>query len=183
MKPPLCSEMIAIEDGVGVRWISNDLMPGRYRKLTCDDGGSPSVAIFEDFQKIMAGLVVERLKTPIVQYQELDVTESALKPGIAAIAVSKSEIGEQAGHALIENGAVIPACLVPKCTGQPAFTDAGRPAYRKVVVSIDPVAADQLHEQRPIETALTAVIDIFGHSVMTKLGKALDRPVGKAAMG
>lgn len=38
-------------------------------------------------------------------------------------------------------------------------------------MSIDPVAADQFHEQRPVETALAAVIDILWHSVVTKLGK------------
>ena len=146
-------------------------MPGRYRKLTCDDGRTASVTIFENFQQIMAGLVVERLKTPIIQDQELDVTEGALKPGIAAVAVSESEIGEQAGYPLIEDRAVIPAGLVPKRTGQAAFADAGRPAYRKVVMSINPVAADQLHEQRSIETALAVVIDILRHSLMTKLGE------------
>ena len=38
-------------------------------------------------------------------------------------------------------------------------------------VGINPVAADQLHEQRAIKTAFAAVIDILWHSVMTKLGK------------
>lgn len=41
----------------------------------------------------MACLVIERLQAPIVQYQELNVTKGALKPGIPAIAVSESEIG------------------------------------------------------------------------------------------
>ena len=36
---------------------------------------------------------------------------------------------------------------------------------------IDPVAADQLHEQRSIETAVAAVIDILRHSMMAQLGK------------
>jgi len=38
-------------------------------------------------------------------------------------------------------------------------------------VSIDPVTADRLHEQRPIQATLAAIIDILWHSVMTKLGK------------
>ncbi len=119
----------------------------------------------------MAGLLVERLHAPIIQDQQMDVTEGALKPGIAAVAVSKSKICEQAWDAPIEDRAVIAAGLVAECTGQPAFADAGRSADRKVIVSINPVAADQLHEQRPIETALAAVIDILRHSLMTKLGE------------
>ena len=119
----------------------------------------------------MACLLVERLQAPIVQYQELNVTKGALKPGIPAIAVSKSEIGEQARYTLIENRPIIPAGLVPECTGQPAFADAGRSADCEIVVSIDPVAANQLHEQRPIQATLATVIDIFWHSVMTKLGE------------
>jgi hypothetical protein len=57
----------AIENGIGVCWISDDLMPGRYRELTSDDGRTASVAIFEDFQEVMASLLVERLKTPIIK--------------------------------------------------------------------------------------------------------------------
>lgn len=38
-------------------------------------------------------------------------------------------------------------------------------------MGIDPVAADQLHEQCPIEAAFAAVIDILRNSMMAKLGK------------
>jgi hypothetical protein len=43
---------------------------------------------------------------------------------------------------------------------QPTLADAGRAADGQIVVRIDPVAAHQLLEQRPIETARSPVIDI-----------------------
>jgi hypothetical protein len=39
-------------------------------------------------------------------------------------------------------------------------------------VGINPVAADQLHEQRAIKTAFAAVIDILRHSMMAQFGKS-----------
>lgn len=151
----------AIEDCVGICWIADDLMPGSHRELVGDNGGAATVAIFEDFQEIMTGLVVEWLKAPIVQYQELDVTKGALKPGIAAVTMSQGEVGVQARHALIENRPIIAAGFMPECTGQPTFANAGRSADREIIVGIDPVAADQLHEWRPVESALAAVVDIL----------------------
>ena len=55
----------------------------------------------------------------------MDVTEGALKPGIAAVAVSKSKICEQAWDAPIEDRAVIAAGLVAEGAGKPALPDAG----------------------------------------------------------
>jgi hypothetical protein len=64
--------------------------------------------------------------------------------------VEECEIAEQAGYALIKDRSLIPAGLVPEGTGQPAFSDVKWSAERKVLVSINPVAIDQLHEQRSL---------------------------------
>lgn len=77
----------AVKDGIGVGRIADNFVPGRDGKLTGDNCGAAAVAVFEYLEKIMACLVIERLQAPIVQYQELNVTKSALKPGIPAIAV------------------------------------------------------------------------------------------------
>lgn len=181
------------------------MVPGRDGKLTGDNCGAAAVTVFEYLEKIMACLFIERLQAPIVQYQELNVTKGALKPGIPAIAVSESEIGEQARYTLIENRPIIPAGFMPKRPGQPTFADAGLSADCAIVASIDPVAADQLQEQRPLETPLAAITDILWHGVMAKLGEpqasgkfaisnatsdrrrlaadGLDRPVGNATIG
>ena len=76
----------------------------------------------------MACLIVERLKTPIVEDQQLDIAERALQAHIASIASGQRQIGEQSWNALIENRSVIAAGFVTQGAGEPTFADAGRPA-------------------------------------------------------
>ncbi|MGY3387575.1 hypothetical protein ACVWW6_000166 [Bradyrhizobium sp. USDA 3311] len=57
----------AIEHGVGVGGISNEQMPLVHGELAGDDGGTVTVAIFEDFQEVMTGGGIERFEPPIVQ--------------------------------------------------------------------------------------------------------------------
>ena len=47
------------------------VVPVGDRELAGDDGRPPAVSIFEDFQQIVAGLGVERLKAPVVEDQQL----------------------------------------------------------------------------------------------------------------
>jgi len=42
----------AIEDGVGIGRIADDLVPYRYRQLAGDDCRTPAVALLEDFQQV-----------------------------------------------------------------------------------------------------------------------------------
>ena len=49
----------AVEDGVGIGRIANDFMPAVDGKLRGDHGGAAPIAIFEDFQEIMAGVEPE----------------------------------------------------------------------------------------------------------------------------
>ena len=46
-------------------------------QLAGDDGGAASVAILEDFEQVVPGLVVERLQAPVVKDQQLDAAELA----------------------------------------------------------------------------------------------------------
>lgn len=41
----------------------------------------------------------------------------------------------------------------------------------EIVVRVDPISGDELHEQRPIKSTFTAIIDIFRHGRMAQLGK------------
>jgi hypothetical protein len=42
------------------------------RDLAGDDRRSPAVAFFEDFEEVVAGGGIERLKTPIIGHPRLD---------------------------------------------------------------------------------------------------------------
>ena len=57
----------AIEDGVGVGWITDQIVPFIEGDLAGDDGGSPAVAFFEDFEKVVPCGGVERFEPPIIE--------------------------------------------------------------------------------------------------------------------
>ncbi len=136
----------------------------------------------------MAGAGIERFETPIVENEELDAAEAAHDAGIAAVAAGEREFGEQLGDALIEDRAVVAAGLVAERASKPTFADAGRAAEDQIVVRVDPVAGDELLEQRAIETARGAVIDILDGGLLAQPGIAqpggepLVAPIGDLAI-
>jgi hypothetical protein len=102
----------AIEDGVGVSGIADQLVPLIDGDLAGDDGRAAAVALLEDFEEVMASGGVERLETPIVEDEQLDAAEGSHDAGVTAIAAGEREIGEQLGNALVEDGAVVAAGFV-----------------------------------------------------------------------
>src|SRR5690606_742327 len=67
----------AIEHGVGIGRISNEHMPLVHGELAGDDGGTMTIAIFEDFQEVVTGTSVERLEPPVIEDQQIDTAEPA----------------------------------------------------------------------------------------------------------
>ena len=67
----------AVEDGVGVGRVADDLVPFVDRDLAGEDGRAAAVAFFEDFVEIAAGAGVEGIETPIVEDEELGAVEAA----------------------------------------------------------------------------------------------------------
>ena len=167
-----------IEDGVGVGGIADDFVPAVDGKLGSDHRGAAAVALFEDFQEIVPGGGVERLQPPIVEDEQVDAAEIAQQPRMAAIAARQREFLEQPRHALVEDGSIVPACLMAERGGQPTFADAGRADQRQIVVSVDPLALDQLLEQGAVETAGTAIVDILDAGLLAQFGDAQPSPRG-----
>jgi hypothetical protein len=73
----------AIENGVSVGGIADQLVPFVDRDLAGDDRRSPTVAFFEDFEEVVAGGGIERLKTPIIELAICAVVSIAF--GLAAV--------------------------------------------------------------------------------------------------
>jgi hypothetical protein len=94
---------------------------------------------------------IERLETPIIEDEQRDAAERSQDASVTAVAARESEIGEELGNALVENGAVITAGFVTERRCKPAFPNADRVAQDQILVGIDPVARDELLEQRTIE--------------------------------
>ena len=96
----------AIQDGVGVGGVTDDTVPGGYGELAGNDRRSAAVAVLKDFQKIVTGLFVERLETPVVQNQDLNMAQGALQPGVSAVTAGERELCKEPRDTLIENGTV-----------------------------------------------------------------------------
>ena len=92
-------------------------------------------------------------------------------------AAGEREFGEELGNPLIENRAVIAAGLVTEGTSKPRFAHAGRPAQNQIVVRVDPLAIGELVEERAVEAARGAVIDVLDASRLAQSGIA--QPGGK----
>ena len=75
----------AVQDGIGICRIPDQLMPFVDRDLAGDNGRSPAIAFFEDFEKVVASRSVERLKAPIVKDQQLDAAERPQDTSVATI--------------------------------------------------------------------------------------------------
>jgi hypothetical protein len=65
----------AVQNGVGVSGVANDLMLGRQRELGCDDRRSTAIPLFEHFEQIVTGAGVERLEAEVVENEEIGAPE------------------------------------------------------------------------------------------------------------
>lgn len=127
---PICVVDEAIEHGIGIGGVTDGAMPLVHGELACNDGGSTTVAIFEDLQQIVAGGGIERLEAPIVKDEQIDAAERAQHALMAAIVARQSKLGEQSRHALIEHGAIVADAsqLLPT----PAGPQVGRLAWASI---------------------------------------------------
>ena len=134
----------AIQDGVGIGGVADQLVPFVDGDLAGDDRRSAAVAFFENLEQVVTSGGIERLETPVVEDEQLHAAERPLDAGIAAIAAGKGEVGEQLGNALVEHRAIVATCSVAERRGEPALADAGRPAQDQVLVRVDPTALGEL---------------------------------------
>ena len=123
---PVCVMDDAIEDGVGIGRIADQLVPFVDGHLAGDDGGSAAVAFFKNLEEVVARGGVEGLETPVIEDEQLHAAERPLDAGIATVAAGEREIGEQLGNALVEDGAIVATCFVAERRREPTFADAGR---------------------------------------------------------
>lgn len=57
----------AMEDGVGINRIADDLVPSLDRNPVGDDGRLAAILFFENPKEIMAPGIVERLEAPVIE--------------------------------------------------------------------------------------------------------------------
>src|SRR4051794_3824770 len=61
----------AIQDGVGQSGIPDQGMPAVHRDLAGYQGGTAAIAVFDDFEHVVALLGAERFEAPIIEDQQL----------------------------------------------------------------------------------------------------------------
>ena len=80
------------------------------------------------------------------------------------------QVGEQPGHAGVENGDVFSARLVAERAGEPAFAEAACSGDEQVAAFGDPVAGGQLEEEGAVEPARDLIVDVLHAGGMTQTG-------------
>ena len=115
-----------IEDGVGDGRIGDRLVPVIDRQLAGHDRRAAIVPIVDDLEEVAALLGGERGEAPIVEDQQLDARQALEEPRMTPVAACECQGIEQPWHAMIEDGAIVAACLVAERTGKPTFAGAGR---------------------------------------------------------
>ena len=160
----------AIEDRVGDGGIADDFIPVIDRNLTGDDGRAPLVAVFDDLEEVAALIVIELLRSPVVENEQVGSRQGLQRPGVSPIASCQSEGGKESWGAMIGDGEILAAGLLAKGAGEPALADTGRPGQQEPVVLSDPVAGGELEEERAVEAAIGPEIDILDLRVMAQPG-------------
>jgi hypothetical protein len=130
------------------------------------------MAVFQDLQEVVAGAGLERSEAPVVEDEQIDAAERAQQARVAAVAAGERQVVEQARDALIEDRAIVAAGLVAERRGKPALADASRTADQEVGVLVDPAALDETGEQRAVETARGAVVNVLDARLLAQLGVA-----------
>ena len=84
----------AIEDRVGERWHPDHIVPVVDGDLAGDHDRANIVAILDDFEQIARLIGGERLRAPIVEYEQFGARDRAQEPGVAPVALRDRQIGE-----------------------------------------------------------------------------------------
>src|SRR5208337_443512 len=61
----------AVEDGVGIGGVADEIVPFLDGRLAGDDGGAAAIALLDEFEEVVAGRGVENLQTKIVEDEHL----------------------------------------------------------------------------------------------------------------
>ncbi len=111
-----------VEDGIGQGRVADSLMPVRDRQLTGNDCGVRIIAVFKYFEEIMSSLVIEWLKSPVIDDEELSSGQSGEDSAIAAIGSGDAQFLKEPGETKIRGSLILPAGFLTKGTGQEAFS-------------------------------------------------------------
>src|SRR5665213_1006483 len=109
-----------------------------------------------------------RAKLLILDDQQFCTREGAQQPAIAHVAMGDGEVGEEPGHARVENRYVFPAGLLPKRAGEPALAQTRGPRDEQIAALGNPVAGAEFEKQGAVEPARALIIDVLDAGCMAQ---------------
>ncbi|OWK35365.1 hypothetical protein PSOLE_46950 [Pseudomonas oleovorans subsp. oleovorans] len=86
--------------------------------------------------------------------------------------MGQTQFFQQTWQAQVAHAVALPAGLVGQGAGQPGFTDTGGAADDQVEAVAQPLTTAQLQDQRLIQSARAAVVDVFEAGVVLEPGLA-----------
>ena len=155
----------AIEDGIGEGWLADEVVPGFDGELTGDQRRGAAMAILDDLHEIASLAGVEAVGTEIVQNEQIDLGQRAEEASEAAIPMRELQLSEEARHARVIGAVSLAAGPLGKGAGEPGFAEATFPANEKITFLGNPTASRELLEERFVELALCAVVDVLDRSL------------------
>ena len=99
----------AVQDGVGVSGVANDLMPGRQGELGGDDRRPAAVSLLENFEQIVTGAGVEGFEAEVVENEQIGAAEGFDEARMAAVASGERQVLAELWPAMIEDGPIVAA--------------------------------------------------------------------------
>jgi hypothetical protein len=136
-------------------------VPILHGELPGDDGGAFPAAILEDFEEIVSFLSAERGEAPVVEDEDVDLRPAREEPRERAVAAGDVEFVREARHAAIEDGVAVAARFVAEGTGDIRLAAAGRADHEDVLRLRDPVPGGEALEERAVEAAGMAEVDVW----------------------
>src|SRR5579863_3817727 len=93
----------AIEDCVGDGGISDNFVPAIDGQLAGDDDRTSFISVLDDLEQVAALIGVEGLRSPVIQNEQIETSDSAQHFGVTAIGAAEREGGEETRHAMIRD--------------------------------------------------------------------------------
>src|SRR6202023_319841 len=117
-------------------------------------------------------------ETPVVKDQHIGARQRREQLAIAAVGLGDREIGEEPRQAMVERRESLPARLVGQGAGEKALAESGRAGDQDVLVVADPLARAERAEQRAVESAGSAEVDVLDHGglAQARFGEAVIEP-------
>ena len=91
-----------VQNGVSIGRIADYFVPSVDWKLGGNHRGAASVALLEDFQKIVSGGGVERLQAPVIEDEQIGAAQVTQQTRMTSVATRQGESLEEPRYALIE---------------------------------------------------------------------------------